>query len=225
MMLPSPLIVINLLFISSLEKPLRLSRIGSESFLLGKRQSHTSTVRKLLGTRNTLNAESPRYGEPILADEEPLSAKFQRAVVLQRSGDHSSALAEYDTFLKAASQCQIPPEMYAEVHVNRGAIYFRTLKDFAMARECFEEALEYREVGRACINLALLALTEGQKMNAANEEAVEKLEEARGYCLRALSLEKGGSNDDATAIQSANKLLKDIEFMSQRMRRQDKSWE
>jgi len=94
-----------------------------------------------------------------------------------------------------------------------------------MARECFEKSLEYREVGRACVNLALLALTEGQKMNAANEKAVEKLEEARGYCLRALDIEKGGIAVDATAIQSASKLLKDINIMSERMRSQGQSWE
>jgi len=221
-MLLSPLIVINLLFILR-ETSLRSNPSDAKSLLHRKIQPPILAVRKSV---TNFHAESSNYGEPILADEEPLSATFQRAVVLQRSGDHSSALTEYDTFLKAASQCKIPPEMYAEVHVNRGAIYFRTLKDFTMARECFEKALEYREVGRACVNLALLALAEGQKINAANEQAIEKLEEARGYCLRVLKLESGVcSSVDTTAIQSASKLLNDINIMSQRMRNQTQSWE
>ena len=38
----------------------------------------------------------------ILAEDEPLSSRFQKAVVLQTAGDHSSALTEYHTFIKSA---------------------------------------------------------------------------------------------------------------------------
>ena len=38
----------------------------------------------------------------ILAEDKPLSSRFQRAVVLKRAGDDSSALIEYQTFIKAA---------------------------------------------------------------------------------------------------------------------------
>jgi tetratricopeptide (TPR) repeat protein len=97
----------------------------------------------------------------ILAEDEPLSSRFQRAVVLQRAGDHRSALTEYQTFIKAAESCDVSPELYAEVHVNMGAIYTK-LKDRNKAKQNFQKALFHRQLGSAHVNLALLALADGQ---------------------------------------------------------------
>lgn len=146
------------------------------------------------------------HGDAVLADDEPLSSKFQRAVVLQRAGDHMSALKEYQTFVKAAEQCDVAPETYAEVHVNMGAIYMK-LRDRKEARNSFETALKYRELGSARVNLALLALAEGQQSSNPSD-GINALKEAEGHCLKALEI-----NDDANSVRSANKLLGDIQKM------------
>ena len=220
-MISLPLLVLNFLFVSH-ERSQTSTPFHRKPFLLQKVHSPIRTNSKQVIVRR---GENPLNGEPVLTGDEPLSAKFQRAVVLQRSGDYSSALAEYDTFLKAASQCQIPPEMCAEVHVNRGAIYFRTIKDFSMARTCFKQALEFREVGRAYVNLALLTLAEGQEMNDANEKAVERLQEARGYCLRASSLGNDRGTIDVVTVESAKKILNDIDTMLQRIPDKGNNWQ
>ena len=54
---------------------------------------------------------------------EPLNRIFQRAVVLQRMGDRSGCLREYEKFITVANVHDVDPMLYAEVHVNVGAIY------------------------------------------------------------------------------------------------------
>jgi len=146
------------------------------------------------------------HGDVIMADDEPLSSKFQRAVVLQRAGDHLSALKEYQIFVKAAEQCDVSPEMYAEVHVNMGAIYTK-LKDRIEARNNFETALKYREMGSAHVNLALLALAEGQ-VSTDPRDGMDALKEAEGHCRKAVELD-----DDVHSVNGATRLLGDIEKM------------
>ena len=156
--------------------------------------------------------------EMILAEDEPLSSRFQRAVVLQRSGDHTSALTEYETFIKAAESCDVSPELYAEVHVNMGAIHAK-LKDRPKAKKSFQIALRYRELGSARVNLALLALADGQ-LSLDPRDGVIALKEARMHCLKALEInvndDSGDGNGDAhSSVNGARRLLKDVENMLQ----------
>ena len=148
-------------------------------------------------------------GDFVLADDEPLSSRFQRAVVLQRAGDHMSALKEYQTFVKAAEQCEVSPATYAEVHGNIGAIYTK-LKQKVEARKNFEIALNYREIGSAHVNLALLTLAEGQ-LSSDPRVGLRALNEAKEHCRKAVELD-----DDINSVNGATRLLGDIEKMLQR---------
>ena len=45
-------------------------------------------------------------------EEVPLNQIFQKAVVLQRSGDRDGALAQYKQFLKVAESHDVDPSLY-----------------------------------------------------------------------------------------------------------------
>ena len=142
----------------------------------------------------------------VLDNEEPLSVMFQRAVVLQRAGDHKAALKEYELFIKAAKQCDVSPEKFAEVHVNIGSVYVKD-QNKEMAKHYFEQALTFRPMGTAHVNLALLALQKGS--NTMDPRAgTACLEEAKNHCEKAVGL-----NDDTQAKQMATRLLEDIDQM------------
>lgn len=145
-----------------------------------------------------------------MENEEPLSVIFQRAVVLQRSGESDEALKDYDLFIKAAKQCDVSPEMYAEVHVNIGAVYFKE-NNTVLARHHFEQALKHRQVGTAYVNLALIALKEGSKtMNP--RAGMSALREAKNQCVKAIEL---GDSPQSNAM--ATDLLEKIEGMMEKM--------
>jgi len=147
------------------------------------------------------------HGEDVvLADDEPLSARFRRAVVLQRAGEYNSALKEYEIFVKAAEQCEISPSTYSEVRVNMGAIYTK-LKRREEARKNFKIALQYREIGSAHVNLALLVLAEGQQ-SSDPRVGIRALKEAEEHCRKAVEL-----NDDVHSVNGATRLLGDIKKM------------
>ena len=156
------------------------------------------------------------HGDAILADDEPLSARFQRAVVLQRAGDHMLALKEYQTFVKAAEQCDVSPSTYAEVYVNMGAVYTK-LREKKEARKCFESALQYREIGNAHVNLALLVLSEGQS-SLDPRDGMKALNLAKEHCSKAVEL-----NDDVHSVNGATRLLGDIEKMFDEICRKKKT--
>ena len=143
-----------------------------------------------------------------LADDEPLSSRFKRAVVLQRAGEHMEALKEYEIFINAAKQCDVSPSKYAEVLVNVGAIYTK-LQQKDNAIHYFESALEYRDIGSAHVNLALLTLSKGQ-MSVDNVVRRNALLKAKEHCQKAIAL-----NDDVYSVNSATKLMKDIEKLLQ----------
>lgn len=52
-----------------------------------------------------------------LIEELPLNQIFQRAVVLQRSGERSGSLEEYKQFLKVAESHDVDPTLYVSYHV------------------------------------------------------------------------------------------------------------
>ena len=67
--------------------------------------SSYSQQKQTVISSSSIFAGAPNNGnmnDMILAEDEPLSSRFQRTVVLQTAGDHSSALTEYHTFVKAA---------------------------------------------------------------------------------------------------------------------------
>ena len=135
----------------------------------------------------------------VLDNEEPLSVIFQRAVVLQRSGDHESALKEYQFFIKAAEGCDVSPSMYAEVHVNIGAVYAKDNSNLELAKHHFELAIEYRpdNMGTAYVNLALLSLRKGSSIGADNPKiGIQCLEEAESYLNSAINLKDDSSNNN-----------------------------
>ena len=75
--------------------------------------------------------------------------------MLQRAGDKDGALDNYQIFLAAAKENEAPPDTYAEVLVNIGTIYAMR-SDPVRAKQHFEEALQYRDIGSARVNLAVL---------------------------------------------------------------------
>lgn len=150
-----------------------------------------------------------------LENEEPLSVMFQRAVVLQRAGSYPAALEEYDLFLKAARQCSVDPIRYAEVHVNRGAIFLRQ-GETASAQEEFEAALEHRPtMGTALVNLAVLALQQASQSQSP-QVGLECLETAQFYCQKVLDAAAASlpsPDQDPQSVATATRLLKDIQQM------------
>jgi len=58
-----------------------------------------------------------------LIEDVPLNQIFQKAVVLQRMGDRTGCLAEYERFITVAKSNDVDPCLYAEVYANIGAIY------------------------------------------------------------------------------------------------------
>mmetsp|Transcript_15927 Transcript_15927/g.36741 ORF Transcript_15927/g.36741 Transcript_15927/m.36741 type:complete len:214 (-) Transcript_15927:625-1266(-) len=142
----------------------------------------------------------------VLENEEPLSVIFQRGLVLQRSGDHEGALKEYKFFIKAAEGCGVSPEMFAEVHVNIGAVYFKDIENEDLAKHHFELAIQYRPIGTAYVNLALIALRKGSKAGASDPATGrECLVEARSNLEKAIGL-----NDSEQTKAAAVQLLEDV---------------
>lgn len=154
------------------------------------------------------------FGEDmVLENEEPLSVIFQRGVVLQRSGDHEGALKEYKLFIKAAEGCGVSPNMFAEVHVNIGAVYFKDIRNEDKAKHHFELAIGYRPVGTAYVNLALIALRKGANAGTSDPATGRAcLEEARTYLEKAIEL-----NDTEQSKQAAIRLLEDVEAITKQM--------
>ena len=135
------------------------------------------------------NKKDPRR-DFVLEQEEPLSVIFQRGLILQRSGQYTQALQEYKFFVKAAEQCDVPAAMYAEVHVNMGAVYLRqqqqqqntntnttTTKNTTTttnqhhrdrAKHHFLVAIQSRPLRTAYVNLALLLLQEGTSSSSSS---------------------------------------------------------
>ena len=152
-------------------------------------------------------------------EEIPLKQLFEKAVVLQRMGDRTGALQEYNHFLQVAETHDVDPSLYAEVHANTAAIYAMQGKGAdtdskemrVKAKEAFQEALKYRpSLGSAWVNLALLQLAEGKELGANEQDEVKNvLKEARSCCERALGLD----NDDERSRSLANKLIGDIDTM------------
>lgn len=170
-----------------------LSTIRRNTFLIEIPQTKfgsTWTNLSSLGDRNNL------------VDDESLSSIFQRAVVLQRAGDHISALREYQTFIKAAESCEVSTELYAEVHVNMGAIYIKSENNLK-AKESFNTALKYREIGSAYVNLALLTLSEGRRSQNPID-GIKALREADIFCQRALDLKEDPRTSETATMLSRN---------------------
>jgi len=154
-------------------------------------------------------------------EEVPLNQIFQKAVVLQRMGDRTGALREYNHFLQVAETHDVDPVLYAEVYANMAAIYAMQGKGASdvvdskemrvKAKDSFQQALKYRpSLGSAWVNLALLQLAEGKELGAHEQEKVKRvLKEARSCCERALGLD----NDDERSRSLANKLIGDIDTM------------
>ena len=165
--------------------------------------------------RRNSNRDDYDFGseDMVLENEEPLSVIFQRGLVLQRSGDHEGALKEYKFFIKAAERCGVSPEMFAEVHVNIGAVYFKNLRDENLAKEHFELAIGYRPVGTAYVNLALIALRKGSNAGTSDPATGRKcLEEARSNLKKAIELD-----DSEQSTTMALKLLQDVEAIMGQM--------
>jgi tetratricopeptide (TPR) repeat protein len=163
---------------------------------------------------SSLVVSSSSGGTPIKEHEEPLSLIFKRAVMLQRSGAHESALKEYDMFIKAAKQLDVSPEMYSEVHINIGAAQIKN-RNMEEAKYHFEQALGYRQIGKAYVNLAVLALQKAS-MTRDPSEGIAALQEAKIHCEKALAL-----NDDPQSTVTANRLIDDIDRMLQQSRGQN----
>ena len=139
-------------------------------------------------------------------NDESLSTRFSRAVILQRSGEYSQALQEYQTFIKAAESLDIDTATYAEVYINMGSTYMK-LSQYQEAKECFIKGIEMREMGSAYLNLALLVLAQGQQSQD-RQAGIDALLEAKGYLMNVVRLK-----DDERSLQAALKLINDVNDM------------
>ncbi|KAL9187061.1 hypothetical protein ACHAXT_010781 [Thalassiosira profunda] len=154
-------------------------------------------------------------------EEVPLARIFQKAVVLQRSGNRQGALEQYEQFLKVAISHEVDPSLYAEVYANVGALYAMQGKGSVgqdqkselrqKAKDAFSEAVRYRpSLGSAWVNIALLTLAEGKDLgNGEPAKVQDALKEARQCCERALGMD----NDDEQSRALANKLIADVDNM------------
>lgn len=163
-----------------------------------------------------------------LIEDVPLNQIFQKAVVLQRMGDRTGCLAEYERFITVAQSHDVDPCLYAEVYANIGAIYTMqasALADMVTKKELrgkakysFQEALKYRpSLCSTYVNLSLLLLSEGKELGNSQSEQVqvkELLREARQCCERALGMD----NDDERSRALAYKLIGDIDKMMKQQR-------
>jgi len=161
-----------------------------------------------------------KFDPPIsLPSDEPLSVKFKRAVIFQRSGDNASALREYEIFLQAAESCDAPPEACAEAQANAGAACLK-MGDFKNARKYLELALEVRDdLGTANVNLALVAMAEAGRENDAIA-GESKLRNAEFHCrvvLDAADKEGRGTPVERETMKAAQCLLDDVESILQKM--------
>eukprot|EP00614_Pseudopedinella_elastica_P008321 CAMPEP_0172588864 /NCGR_PEP_ID=MMETSP1068-20121228/7705_1 /TAXON_ID=35684 /ORGANISM="Pseudopedinella elastica, Strain CCMP716" /LENGTH=154 /DNA_ID=CAMNT_0013384321 /DNA_START=141 /DNA_END=605 /DNA_ORIENTATION=- len=130
-------------------------------------------------------------------------AIWNSALVKQRAGQYAEAEADYNIFLASAEQIDAPPGSVAEVHVNLGQIRARQA-DRAGARAHFLEALRFRNLGSAHVNLALLALAEGQA--APGRMDARALEEALWHCEAAL---QAGDSGGGQVKSIAEKIMGD----------------
>ena len=193
------------------------------------------------------NKKDPRR-DFVLEQEEPLSVIFQRGLILQRSGQYTQALQEYKFFVKAAEQCDVPAAMYAEVHVNMGAVYLRqqqqqqntntnttTTKNTTTttnqhhrdrAKHHFLVAIQARPLRTAYVNLALLLLQEGTSSSSSSANAnpstrIQLLQEAKAYLYAAIDLKEDPSDPSEQTKKVAAKLLEDVYTILGNMMRQE----
>mmetsp|Transcript_14964 Transcript_14964/g.44689 ORF Transcript_14964/g.44689 Transcript_14964/m.44689 type:complete len:176 (-) Transcript_14964:45-572(-) len=130
--------------------------------------------------------------DAVYAGSESLKAVFERALVQQRMGDTEGALAEYEAFVDAAEQNDIPPRLYAEVLENIGACHLK-LGDRKTAIRSWERALGVRDSPTARCNLAIAFLQSG------------RIDDARVHAEAATA---GG---DERAAELAARILADID--------------
>ena len=161
--------------------------------------------------RITLSLSNPRSIEK--DNEEPLSVIFQRAMVLQRAGSYDEALKSYELFCRAAEQCNVDKSQYSEVLINMGAIYLKKGDNNSkeQAKHYFTTALKYRQNGMAHVNLAVLNLQQATSSSITTTDLTEEikcLKTAKDHCDKAIKL-----NDDPRTVQTAKRLLSDIENM------------
>lgn len=197
------------------------------------RQSTADIVTLRQQSNNYDNQEDHHQPSVNKENEEPLSLMFQRAVAWQRSGQYNEALAEYQLIVKAAEQCRVDPSLYAEVHVNLGALYLRQ-RNAAQARHHLETALQHRhDMGNVHVNLAVLLLQQlvmtSKNMTSSNptvgvapaeqqqqqqqkqkQSTLQVLHAAQEHCEQAMRI-KDDENGRTHAM--ASKLLQDIASM------------
>mmetsp|Transcript_38423 Transcript_38423/g.91987 ORF Transcript_38423/g.91987 Transcript_38423/m.91987 type:complete len:218 (-) Transcript_38423:42-695(-) len=182
----------------------------------GVTHRHRPSLRSASGSSVSLRlGESPQ-------EEQPLNQIFQKAVVLQRSGDREGALDEYTRFLRVAISNDVDPELFAEVYANVGAIYAMQSKGEAdkgaraklrdRAKSAFQEAVRHRpSLGSAWCNLALLLLAEGKDMGG-HADPSSIIKEARSCCERALAID----NDVEQSRELAYRLIRDIDNLTKK---------
>ena len=165
---------------------------------------------RMSGDDNDDDQRSPKME---LDNEDNLKALFERAVVLQRSGSTEEALQQYEMIIKAAKSTEQSPKIYAEVFVNMGACELKLHNNPTKAKQYFQNALQYRPIGTAYVNLALLTLKEGSQ-STDPQVGLKALTEAKELCEQATALQ-----DDPQSIATSQKLLQDIDNMLGQMKR------
>mmetsp|Transcript_37692 Transcript_37692/g.43051 ORF Transcript_37692/g.43051 Transcript_37692/m.43051 type:complete len:239 (+) Transcript_37692:73-789(+) len=163
--------------------------------------------------------------EVLPVDSETLAAKFERAVVLQRLGEITPALQEYQLFIKAAAGVpDLPDERYAEVYNNVGQIYIK-LRNLDQAKVAYKKALIHRELGTALVNLALINLEEMKEymsqLNLTNAEDImakpkQLLSDADDYIQRVIAI-GDDDKDNREAYENAMKLDLHIETLTRKV--------
>uniref|UniRef100_A0A7S4ASB1 MalT-like TPR region domain-containing protein n=1 Tax=Pseudo-nitzschia australis TaxID=44445 RepID=A0A7S4ASB1_9STRA len=187
--------------------------IGKRLGCQDRDRRHCAQKISVVQRSSNINSNDMGGEDYVLDNEEPLSVIFQRGLVLQRSGDYEGALKEYNFFVKAAEGCGVSPEMFAEVHVNIGAVYFKDIENEDLAKHHFELAIQYRPIGTAYVNLALIDLRKGSSAGASDPVTGRAcLGEARSNLKKAIEL-----NDSKETKVAAMKLLADVDAIMGQM--------
>ena len=134
-----------------------------------------------------------------------LTGIWERALLQQRAGNTVSAMREYNLFLAAAAECNVPAASLAEVHVNMGQLMCR-MGDSASAREHFISACEHRSLATAHVNLVLLTLADGSNDKLPGKIEHTVLNEAKKHAEAALVADER----DDRSVEVALKIIKDI---------------
>ena len=93
----------------------RIIQVTTQQISYHRRKIHGNQKKARTGTKSSILLSMKQVDEGsdgCRIEEVPLNQIFQKAVVLQRSGDRTGSLEEYNRFLKVAESHEVDPTLY-----------------------------------------------------------------------------------------------------------------